>query len=159
MSKKLILFYSLEGSSKMIGEYLARELDIPYEEIRVIDDIKKKGVGKYTIGGDLVKGRETPKYHPLKVNLDEYDTIIMGSPIWNGSYAPVIRTILEDETIVGKNIGFYYTHEGNLADAENNINAKVNRNNKYLGSYGILNPKDNFEKEKEAFLEWARNIE
>lgn len=159
MSKKLILYYSLEGSMKEMGEYLSKELNIPSEEIRPIKDVKKTGVNKYTIGGEQVMGKETPEIHALKSRIDEYDTIILGSPIWSASFAPAIRTVLENNLITGKKVAFYYGHEGNPGKCEERIRKEVEKNNELVSFYAISKPKARFEKKKEDFLAWAKEIE
>lgn len=44
MSKAIILFYSFEGSTKKVAEYLSEELNIPYEQIKPVKDLSSKGI-------------------------------------------------------------------------------------------------------------------
>ena len=46
MSNAIILFYSFEGNTKLVGEYLSRELNIPYEQIKPVQDLTSKGFSK-----------------------------------------------------------------------------------------------------------------
>lgn len=159
MSKQIILFYSLEGSIRRMGEYLSKELNIPYEEIKPIKDVKKEGISKYFIGGKQVMGKESPEIYPLKSRLDEYGTIILGSPVWSWSFAPAIRSVLENNLLIDKRIAFYYAHEGNPGDIERRIRKEIEKKNKLISIYGISKFKYSFEKEKEGFLRWAKKIE
>jgi multimeric flavodoxin WrbA len=37
-----------------------------------------------------------PKLEPINVDFQAFDVIFLGSPIWAGTYAPPIKTLLED---------------------------------------------------------------
>ncbi len=39
----------------------------------------------------------------------DYDTIIVGTPVWAGHYAPAIRSYLDKFDFSGKNVGFFAT--------------------------------------------------
>lgn len=159
MSKQIILFYSFEGSTKMVAQYLSKELNIPCEEIKPIKDLKSKGFSKYLLGGGEVIMKKKPHLHSIKSNLDEYDTIFIGSPIWAGSFTPAIRTLLETGILKDKNIAFFYTSLGGPGKAESKIKESVKINNKLLSSYGLVNVKNEFEVVKAGVLEWAKSLE
>lgn len=158
MSKSIVLFYSFEGSTKMVAQFLSKELNIPNEEIILVKDHESKGFTKYIWGGSQVVMKKKPELEKLKVNLDDYDTIFLGSPIWAGSYSPAIRTLLEDGIIKGKKIAFFYCHDGGPRKAESEIEEVVNLNNDLLSSYGLTRVKSNFETLNVGLLEWAKNI-
>ena len=68
---------------------------------------------------DLVKlateeGRnnEYPGYKGRIDNLDEYDTVYVGGPIWWGTYPRVMFTFFRDHDLNGKTIIPFTTHEG-----------------------------------------------
>lgn len=159
MQKSIILFYSLEGNTKKVGKYLSKQLNIPYEEIKPVKDIKSKGFSKYLLGGSQVMMKKKPALIPLKTNIKEYDTIFLGSPIWAGSFTPAIRTILENGTLKGKKIAFFYCNDGGPGKAEKKIEKAVNKNNKLISSYGLTKVKDDFGSLKAGVLKWAKEIE
>lgn len=45
-------------------------------------------------------------------NLASYDVVFVGSPNWWGSYAPPIRTLLDDPAFAGKTVVPFFTHGG-----------------------------------------------
>lgn len=158
MSKALILFYSFEGDVRMVAEYLSKELDIPYEEVKPVKDISPQSFGKYYKAGLQVSNKETPELNPMTVNLDEYDTIFIGSPIWSGSFPPAIRTLLQKPEMHDKNIAYFYTHEGNLGKSEEKIEEEVNKKNNFVSLYGLYKVEKDFDNLKDGFINWARNI-
>lgn len=158
MSKSIILFYSFEGSTKKIAEYLSEELKLPCEQVKPINELKSKGFSKYPLGGGQVIMKKKPELEPILADLNEYDTIFIGSPIWAGSFTPAIRTLLETGILKDKNIAFFYTSLGGPGKAESKIKYLVEIDNKLLSLYGLVNVKDDFEKLKLEVLEWAKNI-
>lgn len=158
MSKSIILFYSFEGNTKKIVMYLAEKLNIKYEEIKLVKDLSSKGFSKYLWGGSQVIMKKKPQLEPLKANLDEYDTVFLGSPIWAGSFTPAIRTILEDGILKDKNIAFFYCHDGGPGNADSKIKEAVKLNNHLLSAYGLTKVRDNFDSLKDGVLEWAKKV-
>ena len=158
MSKKIIIFYSFEGNTKKVAEFLSKELNLVSEEIKPIKDLKSKGFSKYPIGGSQVVLKKKPELKALTIDLEEYDTIILGSPIWAGSFTPGIRTLLEDGKLKGKKIAFFYCNDGGPGKAEKKIEEAVNINNEFISSYGLARVKDDFEGLKDGVLNWAKEI-
>lgn len=159
MSKSIIVYYSFEGNTKKVAKYLSKELNLPNEELLLVKDFGSKGFTKYFWGGSQVMMKKKPELKPLKVNLDDYDTIFLGSPIWAGTYSPAIRTLLEDGIIKGKKIAFFYCSDGGPGKAESKIRDIVNINNKLISSFGLVKVRDNFESIKVGVLNWAKTVE
>lgn len=156
MSKSIILFYSFEGSTKKVAEFLSKELNIAMEEIKPEKDLKSKGFSKYLLGGGQVVMKKKPKLRALGVNLEEYDRVFIGSPIWAGGFTPAIRTLLEDGQLKDKKVAFFYCHDGGPGKAEKKIKEGVCIYNDFLSSYGLMRVKDGFEDLKEEVLVWAK---
>lgn len=102
--------------------------------------------------------KKKPELMPLKTNLDDYDTIIIGTPIWAGAYTPAIKTLLEDGMLKGKNIACFYCHDGGPRNADKNIREEIEINNKFISSIGLSRTKTNFEDLKHEALNWAKKI-
>ena len=158
MSKAIVLFYSLEGNTKKVATLLSKKMNVPCEEIKPKKDLKSKGFSKYLWGGQQVIMNKKPELMPLKANLDDYDTVFIGSPIWAGSFAPGIKTLLEDGMLKGKKIAFFYCHDGGPGKAEDKIIKAVEVNNKLISSYGLARVKDNYEGLKAGVLSWGKKI-
>lgn len=155
MSKSIILFYSFEGNTKKVAEYLSSQLNIPYEEIKPVKDLTSKGFSKYFWGGQQIIMKKKPELVSLKTNLNDYDTVYLGSPIWAGTFAPAIKTLLEDNILKGKRVKFFYTHDGGPGKAEMKIKEAVNKNNTLISSHGLIRVKDGLEALKNDLLKWA----
>ena len=159
MKKTIILFYSFEGNTRKVGEFLSKELNIPYEEIKPIKDLSSKGFSKYFWGGQQIIMKKKPDLMPLNIKLEEYDTVLVGSPIWAGTFTPAIKTLLEDGILNYKNVAFFYCHDGGPGNPEVKIKEAINKNNKILSIYGLSRVKNDFENLKGGVLNWAKNLE
>ncbi len=51
-----------------------------------------------------INGDERPAIQPLNVDFSQYDTVILGYPIWWGQCPPVVRTFLANTDLSGKTI-------------------------------------------------------
>lgn len=158
MSSTIILFYSFEGNTKRVAMYLAEKLNIPYEEIKLVNEFKSKGFSKFFILGSQVMMKKKPELKPLSINLAEYDTVILGSPIWAGCFTPAIRTILNNGVLNNKNIAFFYCHDGGPGRADIKIKEEVKKNNKIISTYGLTKVRDNYDILKDGVLEWAKEV-
>lgn len=132
MSKTLIVYYTYTGHTKFIAENIAKKLNCDIVEIK-----PKKA---YSQDYDLIveeyqnneSVKETPEIEEIKVDLKEYDKIIIGSPVWWYTIAPPIRTFLKENDLSGKTVIPFATNAGWLGRTFKEIeslctNAKVEK--------------------------------
>ncbi len=102
--KMLVLYYSQTGTTKAVAEEFQRVLGADIESVMVENDY----TGDFQATIDRCqKERESgelPKLIPLKANLDDYDVIFLGYPIWFGTYAPPIAALLKEINLDGKKV-------------------------------------------------------
>lgn len=156
MTKTVVLYYSLEGTTKKIAEHIASKIDADITEVKPVKEIKAKGFLKYVLGGGQVVMKKKPELKPLNVNLDDYDTVLLGSPIWAGTFTPPILTLLETGYLKNKKIAYFYCYQGGADQAEEKAKDAIEKNNTYLSSFGCMNIPENFESLKEPVIAWAK---
>ena len=76
--KALVLYYSQTNNTKSVAEELQKQLGADIESV------------------------EADK--PLQSNLSKYDVIFLGYPIWSGTYATPIATLIKSNDFAGKTI-------------------------------------------------------
>ncbi len=158
MSKTLILFYSLEGSTRKIAQSLAKELNFPFEELKPMKEMKSKGFMKYVQGGGQAVAGIKPALQPLKSNLKNYDTIIIGSPVWAGRFTPAVKSLLEKGLLKKKKIAFFYCNEGGPGKIEKKIKSSVERYNTLISTCSIVTKGDELISQKAEALKWVRKV-
>lgn len=61
---------------------------------------------------DEVRAKAAPKLMPFSLDIAQYDTVFIGSPIWCGSFAPPLRSFLQQYSLSGKTLCPFCTHGG-----------------------------------------------
>jgi flavodoxin len=158
MSKALVLCYSFEGYTLQMANDIKDALQIEVLEIKPLNELKTKGFYKYIWGGRQVVFKKKPELSPLDVDFNLYDTIFIGSPIWAGTYAPPIRTLLEDGMLKIKKIAYFYTHEGGASKAALRGQQAIDIHNKFIGSLSILNKVSKLEDNRNEIIAWAKSM-
>ncbi len=152
-SKVLVLYYSLTSNTKTVAQEIATRLDADIEEITLVEPYDT--AFQATIDrckADREKGI-LPEIKPLKANIADYDWIFIGYPIWFGTYAPPIASLLEKVDLSGKwVIPFCTFGSGGLESSMKDLTEKQ-PNAKVLPGYGVRAARmDAMPKEVEQFL-------
>lgn len=113
---------------------------------------------KYLWGGSQVMMKKSPELFPLNKNVDDYDIIFIGTPIWAWTYAPPIRTFLENSNISNKKIALFSCHEGQNGKVFSHFKDKL-KNNMFLGEIDFFAPlKSNKEISVAQAKDWAKEM-
>ncbi len=104
--KCLVLYYSQTGITKQVAEELAQKISAVVEEIKLEEPYD--GDYEQTIDRCKAEMQDSiiPKIKPLEVNLDDYDVIFIGYPVWFGTYASPIAGLIQEygSQLAGKKI-------------------------------------------------------
>lgn len=112
MNKKLVVYFSYTGHTKMITDKIKEKLDC--------DILKIETVVPYSTDYDTVVNDEQnsersnflPEIKDININLDNYDEIILGTPVWWYRPAPAIRSFLTKYNLTGKTVIPFATNAG-----------------------------------------------
>ena len=94
--KRAIIYYSLSGNTKEAAEYIAEKLSIDLYRIELTKPMADKKWKQFLIGGMQSSFGMAPKIKGVPENIDQYDEIIIGTPIWAGKAASPINSILKN---------------------------------------------------------------
>ncbi|MBN1328807.1 MAG: flavodoxin family protein [Candidatus Heimdallarchaeota archaeon] len=103
-----VVYYTFDGDTKFIGDAIAKELNADVLELKLVVDMKSKDFIKNSLGKKQILMKTEPLLKPYYEKPNQYDVLIIGTPIWSGTYAPAIRTFLHAEIIRDKLIGLFY---------------------------------------------------
>ena len=102
--KVLVLYYSQTSNTKAVADEIATRLGADTEEIVAVNPYD--GDFQATIGRCLQE-REAgvlPEINPIDANLADYDVIFLGYPVWFGTFAPPVITLLGQVDLAGKKV-------------------------------------------------------
>lgn len=98
--KTIIVYYSLDGSTRKVAETIASEINADTLELKPVREINRKTMFlKMMDGGRQATFNVCPKLQEYSFKLSDYDRVIIGTPIWAGKIAPAIRTFLRDNEL------------------------------------------------------------
>lgn len=121
--KVLIVFFSHAGENYGVGNIKVGNTKLIADEIQKVtggDEFEIVAEKNYDMPYDALtklakeeseKG-EKPSFKGEIKNIDDYDTIFIGGPIWWGTYPRVMFTFFDKYDLNGKTIIPFTTHEG-----------------------------------------------
>ena len=156
--KVAVIYYSLEGNTKKVAMKISDKLSADIYELKEVKSIvPKTGFLKYVWGGKQVVMKEKPNLEELNINIDEYDCVFIGTPVWASTYSPAIRSFLSKYTIKGKKIGIFCCHSGGLGNTIQNIR-DILPGNDFITEIDIVDPLKNDIVSNEKIDKWLQTI-
>ena len=130
--RRIVIYHSYSGHTKMIANIIKKKLDCDVLELEP----------KYEFSSDYDEVvKEYQNNEKDKSTVDNYDEIIIGSPVWWYSITPVVREFLKENNLEGKTVIPFATNAGWLGRTFKEIeelckNSSVtNEMNIVFGSY------------------------
>ena len=123
--KALVLYYSQTGTTKAVAEEIAKLTGADIESIELENPYDGDfGATIQRCQEERAKG-ELPALKPLETNIADYDIIYLGYPIWFGTYAPPITSLLDELSLEGKTLVPFCTFgSGGLEASVRDLKAK-----------------------------------
>lgn len=134
--KTLIVYYSYTNNTEKVAKRIA--------ELKKYDILKLEPLVDYSTDYQKVVDEEEAKMDseeivelkPINVDLNQYDRIILGTPVWWYTMAPVVRSFLSSNNLNGKKVIAFITNGGwightvedikKYCEVESHINLKFN---------------------------------
>ena len=157
--KTAIIYFSYEGNSALIAELIKTAINADVFEIKTADTKKRKGVTKYFWGGAQAVMHKKPALQPLSVDINAYDLIILGTPVWAWSPSPAIVSFLDKTKISDKKVALYCCHGGGMGNTLQKLKTLL-PGNTFAGEIDFIYPaKQNDTGElKQKIGEWIKSL-
>lgn len=126
-NKTLVVYFSATGTTKALAEYASEILSADIYGIVPEEPYTETGLAYYT-NGRADQEQNDPSARPAisgsVENMEGYDTIILGYPIWHGQAPKIISTFLESYDFSGKTIiPFCTSHSSGIGSSADNLYA------------------------------------
>jgi len=153
--KPLVIYYSRTGTSAMVAHRISDLLACPREEVR-----SKKNrfyLGTLTCVNDQLFDRDDEN-EPSGTKLNEYNPLIIVSPVWIHKLASPMRTYLKNHDLQGRQVYVFATNQGNYTKEKDEHEIRtwlVSRGAKVLDFRGIMTkgkPWEALRRESDALL-------
>jgi len=106
--KTLVVFYSRTGNTRLVAEAIAEDLNADTEEIR--DKKNRMGAFGFLRSGYEAIFKKLTDIYPISRNPEEYDMVVVGSPVWARRISSPIRTYMALNGRKIKKIAFFCTY-------------------------------------------------
>lgn len=111
-SKKLIVYYTYTGHTKIIAEYIQKKLNCDILELKPVVPYSTNYQQVVDEEQNNSSSNEMPQIEKINVDLTKYNEIILGSPVWWYTITPVIRTFLKENDLSDKKVVPFATNAG-----------------------------------------------
>lgn len=123
--KTLVVYFSATRTTESLAEYAAEILDADIYEIVAEEPYTEADLAYYTNGRADQEQNDSsarPAISGSVENMEEYDTIVLGYPIWHGQAPRIISTFLESYDFSGKTIlPFCTSHSSGIGSSADNL--------------------------------------
>ena len=152
--KTAIVYYSMSGNTKYVADKIAEKIEADIIRIEPVKVYPDKGANRFVWGGVSAVIGEKPALHPYECNVEKYDRIILGTPVWASNFAPPIRTFVkENPDIHEKKVAIFTYFSGGGADKA------IEKMKKYIGikefeaELILVDPKENVKAEDDEKID------
>jgi len=149
----LVVYYSRTGNNRTLAEAIANGLSADIDEI--IDKKNRQGrLNWLRAGRDSREGKLTEIEY--QKNPQDYDTIVIGAPIWAWNPIPPLRTFLKEVDLKGKRVAFFICSQTEAYKEMFSQLAEMTPDSDHVGSFGIqerIFKNEDYSAELEAFID------
>lgn len=139
--KTLVLYYSQTGATKAVAEEIKAQLGegVDIEAIELENPYDNDFQATINRAKDEMENGTLPALKPLKSKLNDYDVIFLGYPVWFGTYALPIESLLKTESFEGKKVVTFCTFgSGGLQSSTKNLKEALPKA-EVIEGYGVRN--------------------
>jgi flavodoxin len=118
----LVVYFSWSGNTRRVADIIADLTGCDIVEIEVLEPYSSVYNEVTARARQELDNDVRPELKTRVEDMDEYDTLIVGTPIWSSRLAPAVKSFLASYDLSGKNIAPFCTHGGSgTAQSVNNI--------------------------------------
>jgi flavodoxin len=154
--RTLVAYYSRTGNTQFAAENVAEHLGA--ETCEVVDKKNRKGRLSFLTCGYAAIRKKLTEIEVSK-SIDDYDFIIIGSPVWGGRITPAIRTFIEKNDFSGKKVACFVTLGGDKPEKPLETMKEAIHPHSPLGELGITDNLKNREESEQQIKEWCKEIQ
>lgn len=106
----LVVYYSLTGTTETVAKAIAEAMQADIEPVICLKSYSGV-IGYLRAGRDSWRGR-LPAIEPGKLAPENYDLVLIGTPVWASHSATPIRTYIQDHRGQFNRLGLFVTYGG-----------------------------------------------
>ncbi len=142
--KTAVVYYSQSGNTEYAARKIAAILGADLIPIKPVKAFPDKGFRKFFWGGKSAVMGDRPALEPVGFSPEDYDAVILGTPVWAGTFTPPIRTFadLYRDALGAKPLAFFACMSGAGAEKAAERLAKFLGIDAFRATLALVDPKD-----------------
>lgn len=109
---KLIVYFSYTNNTRIIANKIKEKLNCDILEIKTVIPYSEDYQSVVDDEQNSEASNHLPEIQDINIDLDKYDEIILGTPVWWYRPVPAIRTFLNQNDLSGKTVKPFATNAG-----------------------------------------------
>jgi len=110
--KAIVIYYSYGGNTRRVAEKIGKSIGADLVEVKTVQPYTGSYNDVVDQGQREVNSGFLPEIQPMDVDLSQYDTIILGTPVWWYTFAPAMNSFLHSTDLSGKTVYPFATNGG-----------------------------------------------
>ncbi|MCR5060046.1 MAG: NAD(P)H-dependent oxidoreductase [Saccharofermentans sp.] len=151
--KAAIVYYSLQGNVRYVAEKVASKTGADLIELVPVKAYPDKGMVKFIWGGSAVTFKKKPELEPYDFKADDYELVILATPVWAGSFTPPLRTFLDDNDLSGKKTAVIVSSAGGNSTKCISLLKTAAKADSLVAELSLIDPKDHPSEENEKKID------
>ena len=155
MSKTLIIYFSASGVTRRVAEKIANAIDGDLFEIEPVEKYTEADLDwtnkESRSSIEMNKRSFRPPVLNRVSNINEYDTIVLGFPVWWYTAPTIVNTFIEENDLDGKNAYIFVTSGSSGSEGSFNDLKKTYLNINFISSRRFKGNESN-----EEYIDWLK---
>lgn len=155
--KILIVYFSQTGNTRTIAKYINEAVESDIIEIKTTDTYTDDYDTLLAQIRQEVSQNYAPSINTKVTDIDQYDLIFIGYPIWVETAAPPIRTFLTSHDLSGKTVVPFCTSGTSSADRSYQLVRSLSPQSTFLE--GIQIRRGTYDNARQRVEQWLETIQ
>lgn len=113
MERTALIYYSLTGTTHLVAQKMSKQLDCPKIRLLLTKEFSPSNKFlQYFWAGKSSVFHDKPKLSNKQIDLSQFDTLIIATPVWAGNISSPIRSFLTSCVIEDKQVYLVATNKG-----------------------------------------------
>jgi flavodoxin len=138
--KVLVTYYSSAGHTRTIAEQVAKATQADLEELRAVGEPLGTGARHYLWALRHLLLSQKPPLVPVEHDASTYDLIILGSPVWLGTFSPVLRSYIRTAPLARKHIALFCSYRNSPGPAFKHVARMLSTSTVMADTLSLLDP-------------------
>jgi len=138
--KVLIVYYSSAGHTRTIAEQLAKAAQADLEKLRAVGEPAGTGTRHYLWALRHLLLSQKPVLVPVEHDASTYDLIMLGSPVWLGTFSPMVRSYIRTAPLAHKCVALFCSYRNAPGSAFKHVSRMLRASTVLENTLSFLDP-------------------